>query len=298
MNRQRDFDEIARHWLDDGTDSTPPHVIDAVLLATRSTPQERDLRVSWRNLSMKNPVYAAAAVAVVAVAAVAALYSFGPGANFGSGPTPSPSVQETQVPTATQVESHVNLPSGWTAYTSAQYGFTIGHPADWSVQPAERAWSFAADADDVLSMGQEMFISPDGHVRVSAWPAPVDPGRSFWVESQTQSWANVAEWIEEYCEASGNAPCGGISDRAVPLCLERRDCHPGLLVHFQEDVQAFFTQGGEGAEMMVVAVWWAESAPAVEPYGGSQQLLEAFLSTMCVWPEDGRPPFDEPVPGC
>jgi hypothetical protein len=51
--------------------------------------------------------------------------------------------------------------------------------------------------------------------------------------------------------------------------------------------------------MTVVAVWRGESAPAVTPNGGSQRLLEAFLSTMAVWPAStpleerscyGRPP--------
>lgn len=36
--------------------------------------------------------------------------------------------------------------------------------------------------------------------------------------------------------------------------------------------------------MTIVAVWQGESAPSVAPYGGAQRLLEAFLSTMAVWP--------------
>ncbi len=30
----------------------------------------------------------------------------------------------------------------WTTYTSSQYGFSIGHPADWTVDPASRAWTW------------------------------------------------------------------------------------------------------------------------------------------------------------
>ncbi len=89
MNSNRDFEQTASEWLNDGTDATPPHVIDAVLLAVRTTPQERDLRVPWRTLSMKYPVYAAAVIAVLAVAGIAASYAFGPDPNFGSGPSPS-----------------------------------------------------------------------------------------------------------------------------------------------------------------------------------------------------------------
>ena len=42
MNDDRDFEPTTAEWLNDGSDATPPHVIDAVLLAARSTPQERD----------------------------------------------------------------------------------------------------------------------------------------------------------------------------------------------------------------------------------------------------------------
>ena len=36
MNDDRDFERIAVEWLDTGSDSTPPRVLDAVLLAVRS----------------------------------------------------------------------------------------------------------------------------------------------------------------------------------------------------------------------------------------------------------------------
>ncbi len=109
---------------------------------------------------------------------------------------------------------------------------------------------------------------------------PLDPGTSV-----HDSMPATKAWVEDYCEASGNTPCTGIGDRAVELCLERRDCHPGLLVPFQDNVQAFFSGGIYDADAVtVVTVWRAQSAPATTPYGGSQRLLEGFLSTMRVWP--------------
>jgi hypothetical protein len=123
---------------------------------------------------------------------------------------------------------------------------------------------------------------------------PLDPGTGI------ESIGDIAAWVEEYCEASSNTPCTGIEDRAVELCLEKWDCHPGLLVPFENDVQAFFSGGiYDAGAMTVVAVWHGQSAPAVAPFGGSQRLLEAFLSTMAVWPAStprderycyGRPP--------
>lgn len=93
MNDKRDFARAVDQWLDDGSDATPPELINAVLLAARSTPQERDLRVPWRTTSMTSYLRVAAVIAVAAIASTAAIYSFGPrGSGFGgTNATPSPS---------------------------------------------------------------------------------------------------------------------------------------------------------------------------------------------------------------
>lgn len=280
MNRYRDFDELATEWLNDGPDWTPPHVIDAVLLAVRTTPQERDLRIPWRTLSMRKPLYVAAAIVVLAVVGIAALSAFAPRFDVGSGPTPSPTFQPTQAPspTATPGDSPIDTTS-WTTYTSSEYGFTVGHPADWSVRPAERAWDLDTDAGDWLSPAIDDLTAPSGDVRVSVWSVAVDR------DTTPETAAAVEAWVEAYCQVSGFGPCTGIQDRAVPLCIEKRDCHPGLLVPFTEDVKAFLTGGIYGDTMVVVAVWRPESHRSVAPFGGSRRLLEAFLSTMQVWPE-------------
>ena len=234
---------------------------------------------------MKNPLYAAAAVAVVVVAGAATLYALGPGSLFGSGPTPSPTIQQTQAPSpsATPIE-HIDT-TNWTTYESERYGWTIGHPAGWTVIPAEHDWTLGRDAQDVMSSGQEMFMAPSGNVRVSAWSVPFDP------DENPETRAQIEAWIERYCEQASGASCSADLNRAVPLCLEARDCHPGLLVQFPFEVQAFFGQGIYSGEMVVVTVWWGEDEPAVARYGGSQRLLEAFISTMQVWPESV--PFED-----
>lgn len=232
---------------------------------------------------MRQPLYAGAVIAVLAVAGVATFYAFGPGANLGSRPTPSPTLQQTQAPSPTATASPIDT-TRWETYESDRYGFIIGHPSDWTVEPANHDWTLTADADNWLSTGQEVFRPPSGDIRVSAWSVPVDRGTT------PETRADVEAWVEAYCQASGN-PCTGIRDRGVPLCVERRDCHPGLLVPFTSDVQAFFEGGIYPDSMVVVVVWWGETEPAVAPYGGSRRLLEAFLSTMAVWPESV--PFGE-----
>ncbi len=187
--------------------------------------------------------------------------------------------------------------STWTTYSSARYTFgndpTIGHPADWVVRPSDHDWTFDSDGLDPASTGLESFTNPEDTVRVSAWNVPRAPSEGeMYGATASDGWRNVEPWVQSYCERTGDTPCTGIHQRAVPLCLENRDCHPGLLVPFQNDVQAFFTNGGKGAPMTVVAVWRGPTDPTTAPYGGSRQLLEAFLSTMDVQATE-ESPFQE-----
>ena len=100
MNDKRGFERTAAEWLDDGSDTTPPAVIDAVLLAARSTPQERDLQLLWRIRSMAVYLRVAAVIVTAAVAGLAALYALGYGPNIGSEPIPDPTSQPTPSPAA------------------------------------------------------------------------------------------------------------------------------------------------------------------------------------------------------
>jgi hypothetical protein len=304
MSDDRAFDRALDDWLADGSDWTPQAAVDAVLLAVKTTPQERDLRIPWRTRPMTSPLRLAAAIAIVAVAGFAALSLIPRGSgSVGAGTTPSPTFAPTPPPTATPSAttappSATSSPTidttAWTTYTSKQYGFTVRHPAGWAETPATRDWTFKADADfNPESPGTEHFYTPaDGGVGVSVFAVAVEPRTEFLTS------ADLEPWIEEYCRKTKTGPCTGIHDRAVPLCLERRDCHPGLLVPFTDEVQAFFTNGAPGEKMVVVAVWRPESEPYVAQFGGPRGLLEGILSTMCVWPENARPPFALQIPGC
>ena len=194
---------------------------------------------------------------------------------------------------------------GWTIFDSDRYRFSIGHPSDWIVVPADHDWTLAGDPDQSQTTGQEVFRAPNGEVEVRAWAVSLnleDPtmeeGADFeaccvqyCLETNNPScratmrqWGEVVEWVVRFCRQSNAPSCTGVVDQAVPLCIERWDCHPGLLVPFENYVQAFVTGGDTGAQMVVVAVWRGEFDPAVARYGGSQQLLEAFLATMNVCP--------------
>lgn len=205
----------------------------------------------------------------------------------GAASTVTPSVGPTSSETAEAVEAVETVQmvgaidtSNWTTYTSDVYDLQIGHPSGWTELPATRAWRLDTDGADPLSPAHEAFRSPEGDVRVSVWAAPLDPS------TREETTAYLESWVEDYCEATENLPCTDIGDRAVELCLEKRDCHPGLLVPFESDVQAFFSGGDYASDAMtVVVVWRPESDASVVPYGGAQRLLEAFLSTMDVRPK-------------
>jgi hypothetical protein len=191
---------------------------------------------------------------------------------------------------ATSITDDATAPSAgmpWLTFVSERYGYSIEYPPDWTVEPADHDWTLAKDAGDWLSTGQDVFYSPSRDVRVSAW--------AVGASTVEETWTDVEAWVvEEYCPQTNDPSCSRVHDRAVQLCIEVRDCHPGLLVPFQDDVQAFLRGGiadPEGGNVVIVAVWRAESHPSVAPYGGSRRLLEGFLSTMdvCVKQVAGTP---------
>ena len=281
------FEERVSTALRAKTESLPPARTD--LSVIRSAARAQSLR--------RGTIGLACAAVAVGVALVAGVTDVGRDRSgeltpvAPSSPSPSPTASTpTEASEATEATKATDLTGtgSWTTYTSSKYGLQVGHPADWTAVPAVRRWDFETDVADYLSASQEVFMppSPAPDVRVSVWSAPLDPG------TRIESTADIEAWVADYCRAEGNTPCTGIHERAVELCLEKWDCHPGLLVPFKDDVQAFFSGGIYDAEAMtVVAVWRPESDPSVAPYGGSRRLLEGFLSTMQVWP--ASTPVDE-----
>jgi hypothetical protein len=294
MNVPRDPDEILSAWLDEGPDRLPDPTRRAIAVAIPTTSQRRSITIRlWRSPQMQKLPKIALGTAAVVVVALGGAFLLGPPASgLGvGGPKPPPSTAPPSVTPSATIPGPSSSPSRvaevpidtatWTTYVSKRYGFSMGHPADWTEVPASRPWTFEADADDPLAPGADSFFTPvGGGVRVSAWPVAVDP------DTTIGGWAELEAWVEDYCRKTNNAPCTGIHERAVPLCNEKRDCHPGLLVPFKDDVQAFFGGGGSDP-MTVVAVWRPESDPSVAQFGGSRRLLEAILTTMNVWLPSG-----------
>ena len=276
MNDDEAFERATREWLEDGSDRTPASTIDAVLLAVRTTQQERDLRIPWRTAPMSNPMRLVAVISVIVVAGVVAFNLFGSSPGVGGFASPSPTAPPSATPTTRPSPSPIDTAT-WTTYVSARYGFSIGHPADWSEHPADHDWTFAADAADTSSppafTAWETFAAPDDTIDISAWSVAVTPGTT------------LGAWLQAYCPLAENtSPCATIQDRAVAVTV---DGHVGLLVPFNEDTQAFILVDNR---MYVVASW--------RPAGqyDSLRLLQAYLSTLHLLPGGPAPAATTPRP--
>jgi hypothetical protein len=278
----RSFEHVLRDWLDSGSDRTPSTAIDAVLLAVKTTPQERDLRIPRRFTHMAYPMRLAAAIAIVAVVGVGALtyFTFGPASSFGGKPTPLPTLPPEPSATAARPASPNLLDTaGWTSYRSNRYGFTIKHPANWTERPSDHVWTLAVDASS-LNKATEGFIAPGTEILVTAWSSPVAAGTT------------TDSWLQTYCPKV-TTPCTGLSELSRRTSGITVDGHTGILVRFSDDTQAFVIVDNR---MYIVAVWEPDNDPRTEPYGGSIRLLMAYLSTMHFIPGGPASPAPTAVP--
>jgi hypothetical protein len=275
MNDDTAFERATQELMELGSDRTPDATINAVILAVRTTPQERDLRIPWRTVPMSNPMRLVAAIAVIVVAGVAASILFGRSPGISSvGSNPSPAVTPSPSPPTPSIQpSPTPITATWTTYVSNRYGFSIGHPADWTERPAISAWAAKVDP---MTTATEGFIGPAQAILVSAWSVAVAPGTS------------AQAWIQTYCPKV-TTPCTGIPARTVAVSM---DGHAGMLVPFTNDVEAFVLVNNR---MYVVAEWRPDIDQTTLPYGSGTQLVKDFLSTMHLLP-GGPAPSATPRP--
>lgn len=302
MSTDRERTRTVLSWLRSDEHLSADRILDSVLDEVSATPQRPPPWLAWRPPAMSNTVRLALAATAVVVAALIG-YRFLVGPVFlapGSNPSQTPVLTDgpsspaaVASPGGTPLD--IDIDTNWTSYTSSQYGLTIAYPRGWTVDPAERAWDLDADAGDPQSPGMEDFIAPGGDVRVSVWALPADPDMELTLDRSDYGPDRVEAWIEEeYCPRTGSSSCAAILDGEVELCIEVRDCHPGVLVGvtppFVREVQAFMTGGVVGAEhLVVVTIWRTADDSSLDRYGGGRRLMEAFLEPLCVWPRDDRP---------
>ena len=93
MTSERDFDRLARAWLELGPDEAPDRAIAAVLQAAETTPQvRRPLRMpDWRSFQMSRLPIVATVVAILVVVVGGGLFlSRSNDPAVIGGPSPSP----------------------------------------------------------------------------------------------------------------------------------------------------------------------------------------------------------------
>lgn len=221
---------------------------------------------------MSNPMRLVAAIAIVVIVGVAAANLFGGSPGVSSvGSSPSPVLTPSAPPLTSSAQPSPSAGAAtWPTYTSNRYGFSIGHPSNWTVRPAASTWALpvgkgsagAGGAEDPMGTATEGFIEPAQSVLVSAWSVAVVPGTS------------AAAWIQTYCPKE-TAPCTGIPARTVAVSM---DGHAGSLVSFSDDVEAFILVNNR---MYIVGEWRADNDQAhLAGYASGTLLVEDFLSTM------------------
>jgi len=261
MNDDRVFERAVDEWLADGSDRTPGHAIDAVLLAVMTTPQERDLRIPWRTPPMSLQLRLAAAIAIFAVVGYAGLTvlnsrPLGPGSLLSASPSSSPPPSQTATPLQTPTPT-VNLDTAtWTQFTSDRYDYTIKHPADWEAEPATRDWTMDQDRTDWLSPAQDHFIDNQATYQIGVLAFAVD----------VPSDMSADQWIDEYIPGTGDVRC---LIKATDMPAITVDGHAGKLADQQacSDTIAFVSIDGR---MYVFKIARDRQVP----------LFEAFLSTV------------------
>ena len=250
-----DIEPILDSWLGEGTDVLPDRSVEVVLRTVERTSQRSAWRVPWREHDMNGSsrLVAVAGAAIIVVLVVGGLVylggSQGPSVGGGGGPAPTQAPTPTPTPPAPPALTPTRVPTAdelldtakWTTYDSARYGFSIAHPADWSVSPGKGGWDMATHADDDFSGGDvpDVLCSPDGGstgagtVCLSVWSSTVAPGTT------------VEAWMESYCTAqNADLPCAGIADRSraprdgwsTSWSRPLRPVHPGVLPRRRDDL--------------------------------------------------------------
>lgn len=209
----RRFERAVLDWLEDGSDRTPAPAIDAVLLAVKTTPQERDLRIPWRFTFMTNTMRAAAGIAIVAVIAVG-IVAFGGLRSGVGGPSPAPSA--TPVTTAGPTVPPT-LATGPFSFTSPLYGYTVTVPAGWQVAAATAAWR--PGAQPTLDLFTAPVSAGDEYddVGIAAQPVPAGTTADDWLGAYAESQANSARQCKGPADDWTDASVGSLPIRRLDL---------------------------------------------------------------------------------
>ena len=162
------------------------------------------------------------------------------------------------------------VPSTWVAYTSARFGYTLQHPADWTIKPSRFDWQPGVIHSDVSEWADEI-SDPQGGFAVRG--TTIYAGRQGLAPGQTPD-----EWTEQYISKKSldaGGICGDISRaRYTPVEI---DGETGQRIEMICAGSAFYTAAivvhdGSAYLMAVATPSNARDAEAVE-------LFDAVLAS-------------------
>jgi hypothetical protein len=166
MTTERDFDRLARAWLELGPDEAPDRVVAAVLQAAETTPQvRRPTRwPTWRSFRMTRlPIIATVVATLVVVIGGGMLFLRSNDRGFGT-PVPSPTPTVEPSPAAFPE----SLRGAWVADAGALAGasdpgarlrLVVGPGGDRLWMPTDQAGTTALNSDGVGSTADELTVA-------------------------------------------------------------------------------------------------------------------------------------------
>jgi hypothetical protein len=171
MNRERDVDQILKHWLADGADRAPERFVWAALEETERIAQRGAWQASLEGFLMKFKTAAPfLGVAAVAILALAAYQLWGPGVG-GPHESASPTPRAVTAGDLASIVPGDDLPSGWTLDNTITANSSVILYPTRSVGGADQALGVVGTL--VGGQANEFTGPPEGGV-YTAWVALFD----------------------------------------------------------------------------------------------------------------------------
>ena len=157
MSDDRAFERTTSEWLEAGSDRTPPHAIEAVLLAIRTTPTGTGSPDPVEDHPHADALRVAAVVAIVAVAGVVTINLLRPGPDAGVG---GPPIASRSASTAASPDGgpdrHVGM--GTVRVRAVWLARSPTRSENWEVEPATRDSDVpSATPSNGVNPGSELF---------------------------------------------------------------------------------------------------------------------------------------------
>ena len=274
------FERAVRDWLEDGSDRTPRPAIDAVLLAVRTTRQERDLRIPRRFTQMPSYMRLAAGIAIVAVVGVGVLAYINGGPNTGGPPTPAPTIQATPTPSPL---SEGPLAPGRYQYEGEGVRVVLTVPAGWEGGQFSISKAPGRELPDGTNVG---FRQPTSVFADPCAPElsgdPIGPT----VDDLAAALADLPNVTDA---TQADVTISGFSGKHVSFVVDTTgiDCVMGI---YGQDLFVRAAENGQRQDLWILDVAGTrlviDAATYPETSAGDRAEMQAIVDTLVVEPTD------------